>query len=83
MNVNSENFIFLRYLEGNDPYWQPGHSLIIKEIDGSDKIKMVLNFNHTIRFREFAVRDQRKFELVIELRRIFEQLGLKTEVDLP
>ena len=73
-------FYFLRCLEDTDPYWQSEHSLVIKEIENSDKIKMVLNFNHTIIFREFAVRDQRKFELVMELRKIFAKLGLKTEV---
>ena len=66
-----------RYLERTPQYWHPNHNLVVKEIENVNKIKMALFFNHTMNFQEFGEKNRRRSELVIEMKKIFEELGIK------
>ena len=42
-----------------------------------NKIKMVLFFNHTMNFQDFAEKTRRRSELVLEMKTIFDELEIK------
>ncbi|XP_073139276.1 mechanosensitive ion channel protein 10-like isoform X2 [Henckelia pumila] len=65
-----------RYIEKNPQLWYPNHSVIVKEIENVNKLKMALIFNHTMNFQEFGEKNKRKSELVLEMKRIFEELAI-------
>ncbi|PSR93615.1 Mechanosensitive ion channel protein [Actinidia chinensis var. chinensis] len=65
------------YLEKNSLHWYPNHNMVVKEIENVNTIKMALFFNHTMNFQEYGEKLRRKSELVIEMKRIFEELGIK------
>ncbi|CAL5204899.1 unnamed protein product [Lathyrus oleraceus] len=66
-----------RYLERNPQYWHPIFSLFVREIENVNKIKMSLYVTHTMNFQDVTTRLGRKSELVLEVKRIFEELKIK------
>ncbi|KAJ4824777.1 hypothetical protein Tsubulata_024570 [Turnera subulata] len=71
-----ENVIPL-YIESKPQHWRPSHSMQVKEIENVNKMKMALYVNHTINFQNPGDRGSRRSDLVLELKRIFEDLGIK------
>lgn len=69
-----------RYLERNYHYWHPNHNVVVKEIEDVNKIKMALFFNHTMNFQDFGEKSRRRTELVLEMKRIFEELGISYDL---
>ncbi|XP_042004146.1 mechanosensitive ion channel protein 10-like [Salvia splendens] len=69
-----------RYLERNYHYWHPNHNVVVKEIKDVNKIKMALFFNHTMNFQDFGEKSRRTTELVLEMKRIFEELGISYDL---
>lgn len=67
----------LRYLEKTPQLWHPNHSVVVKEIENVNKLKMALFCNHTMNFQEFGEKNKRRTELVIEIKKIFEELNIK------
>ena len=65
-----------RHLEANI-LWHPNHLVVVKEIENVNKLKMALFCNHTMNFQDFREKSRRRTELVIELKRIFEELGIR------
>ncbi|KAI4380788.1 hypothetical protein MLD38_006936 [Melastoma candidum] len=65
------------YIESKPQYWRPAHSIQVKDIENVDKLKMALYINHTINFQNSGDRGSRRSELVLELKRILEELGIK------
>ncbi|KAL6958619.1 hypothetical protein U1Q18_047648, partial [Sarracenia purpurea var. burkii] len=65
------------YLERNPQHWHPNHSVVVKEIENVNKIKMVLFFNHTMNFQDYPEKNRRRSELVLEMKKTFEDLGIK------
>ncbi|KAJ4708968.1 Mechanosensitive ion channel protein [Melia azedarach] len=65
------------YLEKNPQYWYPNHSVVVQEIENVNKIKIALYITHTITFQEFGEKNKRRSELVIELKKMFEDLNIK------
>ncbi|XP_039156070.1 mechanosensitive ion channel protein 10-like [Eucalyptus grandis] len=68
------------YLKSKPKHWQLDHSVVFKEIadvDNSKVLKMALHVNHTANFQEALERTKRKSELVLELKKIFDELHLK------
>lgn len=65
------------YLDSKPQHWRPGYSLQIKEIEDVNKMKMGLYVTHTINFQNAAERGNRRSDLVFELKKIFEELGIK------
>lgn len=66
-----------RYLESKPQHWRPGHNVVVKEIEDVNKMKMVLFITHTINFQNYADKNSRRSELVLELKKIFEDLHIK------
>lgn len=65
-----------QYLEQNSHIWHPDHSVVVKEIENVNKIKMALFFNHTMNFQDFGEKTKRRSELVLEMKSIFDELGI-------
>ncbi|XP_075522447.1 mechanosensitive ion channel protein 10-like isoform X2 [Primulina tabacum] len=64
------------YIEKNPQLWHPNHSVIVKEIENVNKLKMALIFNHTMNFQDFGEKNKRKSEIVLEMKKIFEELAI-------
>lgn len=69
-----------RYLEKNPQYWHPNHNVVVKEIENVNKIKMALYFNHTMNFQNFGEKSRRRSELVLEMKKIFEDLKISYDL---
>ncbi|GMQ06001.1 hypothetical protein CsSME_00050768 [Camellia sinensis var. sinensis] len=65
------------YLESKPQHWRPNHSVQVKDIEDVNKMKMALFVNHTINFQNYVERGNRRSDLVLELKKIFEELGIK------
>nr|KYP45591.1 Uncharacterized protein At5g12080 family [Cajanus cajan] len=66
-----------RYLERNPQYWHPNFGLLVKEIVDVNKIKMGVYVTHTMNFQEFGEKNRRRTELVMEIKKIFEELNIR------
>ncbi|EXB74868.1 Mechanosensitive ion channel protein 10 [Morus notabilis] len=66
-----------KYIEKNPQQWHPNHSVVVVEIENVNKLKMALYVNHTISFQEYGEKNKRRTELVMEIKRIFEELNIK------
>eukprot|EP00257_Ricinus_communis_P014063 XP_015571649.1 mechanosensitive ion channel protein 10-like [Ricinus communis] len=65
------------YLENNYKYWHPEHTIQIKRIEDEHKMSMVLYVDHKIDIHNSGEKNKRRSKLVEDLRRIFEDLGIK------
>ncbi|XAR67115.1 hypothetical protein NMG60_11013551 [Bertholletia excelsa] len=65
------------YIETNPQHWRPNHSVQVKDIEDVNKMKMGLYVTHTINFQNYGEKSSRRSELVFELKKIFEELGIK------
>ncbi|XP_065851010.1 mechanosensitive ion channel protein 10 [Euphorbia lathyris] len=64
-------------LENNPQHWHPNHNVVVKEIENVNELKMALYCNHTMNFQEYGEKNKRRTELVIEIKKIFEELNIK------
>ncbi|GAB2219529.1 hypothetical protein Droror1_Dr00007166 [Drosera rotundifolia] len=65
------------YIDSKPQHWQPSFSLQVKEFQDMNKMKMGLYVNHTINFQNLGEKNSRKCDLLMELKKIFEELGIK------
>ncbi|KAJ4728412.1 Mechanosensitive ion channel protein [Melia azedarach] len=65
------------YVESKPKYWNPKHSVIVKEIDVMNKLKMCVHVQHTINHQNYGERSNRISEFILELKKIFENLGIE------
>lgn len=66
-----------RYLESRPQHWRPNHNVVVKDIENVNKLKMALYVTHTINFQNYGEKSNRRSELVLELKKIFEDLNIK------
>ncbi|KAJ4830844.1 hypothetical protein Tsubulata_028534 [Turnera subulata] len=71
----------LEYLENNPQHWHANHNVVVKEIENLNELHMALYPNHTMNFQEWGEKNKRRTELVIAMKRIFEELNI--EYNLP
>lgn len=64
-------------MESRPQHWRPNHNVIVKDIENVNKMKMALNVTHTINFQNFSDKNSRRSELVLELKKILEDLDIK------
>lgn len=64
------------YIESKPEHWRSGHSVQLKDIVDMNKIKMVLYVTHTINFQNIAEKGSRRSDLILELKKMFEELGI-------
>ena len=50
---------------------------MVKDIEDVNKMSIGLYVTHTINFQNYGDKSNRRSELVLELKRIFEELGIK------
>lgn len=64
-------------MEIKPQHWRPNHSVVVKGIEDMNKLKMALNVTHTINFQNYGDKNSRRSELILELKKIFEDLNIK------
>jgi len=50
---------------------------VVKDIENVNKMKMALYVTHTINFQNYGDKNSRRSELVLELKKILEDLNIK------
>ncbi|GAA0161843.1 ion channel [Lithospermum erythrorhizon] len=70
----------MKYLEKNSQHWHPNHSVVVKEIENVNKIKMALYMNHTMNFQDMGEKNRRRTILVLEMKKFFEELGIRYDL---
>lgn len=71
------HLLICRYIVENSHYWHRDHSVQIKEIENMNKMKMVLFVNHKMNFQNYLEKMNRRTELMLGLKEIFEILGIR------
>eukprot|EP00268_Persea_americana_P045759 TRINITY_DN4685_c2_g3_i1.p1 TRINITY_DN4685_c2_g3~~TRINITY_DN4685_c2_g3_i1.p1 ORF type:complete len:164 (+),score=28.37 TRINITY_DN4685_c2_g3_i1:616-1107(+) len=66
-----------KYIDSKSKHWQPKHHVVVKDIENVNKMKIVLFVTHTINYQNYIEKLNRRSELVLELKKIFEDLGIK------
>ncbi|KAM0918258.1 hypothetical protein ACQ4PT_008860 [Festuca glaucescens] len=64
------------YLESKPTHWHPIHTVNLKDILDVNKINMSLCAQHTMNFQNIREKNIRRSELVMELKKIFEELSI-------
>ncbi|XP_057430852.1 mechanosensitive ion channel protein 10-like [Lotus japonicus] len=65
------------YLDSKPQHWRPNHSVIVKDIENVNKMKMGLYVTHTINFQNYGDKNSRRSDLVLELKKSLEDLSIK------
>ncbi|KAK6934886.1 Mechanosensitive ion channel MscS [Dillenia turbinata] len=65
------------YIESKPKHWSPKHNLLVKEIENVDKMKLLLVVIHTINHQNYGEKASRLSDLILELKKIFENLNIK------
>ncbi|ONK66138.1 uncharacterized protein A4U43_C06F4530 [Asparagus officinalis] len=65
------------YIDSKPNHWHPNHSVVVKGIVDVNKMNMALYVNHTMNFQNIPEKNSRRSDLVLELKRIFEELSIK------
>ncbi|KAI6679707.1 hypothetical protein NL676_033588 [Syzygium grande] len=68
------------YLDSKPKHWHPDPSIVVKEIVDADHLKVALHVTHAMNFQHAKERTGRRSDLVLELKKILEQLRLKCRV---
>nr|KYP45590.1 Uncharacterized protein At5g12080 family [Cajanus cajan] len=76
-NIGALKVKLKRYPEKNPQYWHPNRDLLVKEIEDVNKIKMGVYVTHTMNFQEFGEKGKRRTELMMEIKKIFEELNIR------
>ncbi|KAI3411585.1 uncharacterized protein J3R85_017760 [Psidium guajava] len=66
-----------KYLEKNPQHWHWNHNVFVSETENVNSIKIGLYVNHLMNFQDYAEKSRRRTELVIELKRIFDDLNIR------
>ncbi|KMZ75438.1 Mechanosensitive ion channel family protein [Zostera marina] len=64
------------YLESKPMLWHPNHSVVIKDMEDVNKISMTLYVVHTMNYQNIAEKNSRRTELMLELKKIFEDVSI-------
>ncbi|XP_058189007.1 mechanosensitive ion channel protein 10-like [Rhododendron vialii] len=65
------------YLESKPKHWNPNHDVIVTAIEDMNKLKMCLCVQHTINHQNFGERSVRMTDLILELKKILGEVGIK------
>ncbi|KAF8783937.1 hypothetical protein HU200_000111 [Digitaria exilis] len=65
------------YLESKPTHWNPVHTVNLKDILDVNKINMSLSVQHTMNFQNIREKNIRRSELVMELKKIFEEMSIQ------
>ncbi|KAL5200181.1 hypothetical protein ABZP36_021384 [Zizania latifolia] len=65
------------YIDSKPTHWCPVHTVNLKDILDVNKINMSLCVQHTMNFQNILERNIRRSELVMELKKLFEEMSIK------
>ncbi|KNA24872.1 hypothetical protein SOVF_011850 [Spinacia oleracea] len=65
------------YIDSKPNHWNSKHSFIVKDIEDLNKMKMGLSVQHTINHQNIGERNIRLTDLILDLKKNFESLGIK------
>ncbi|OEL37192.1 Mechanosensitive ion channel protein 10 [Dichanthelium oligosanthes] len=65
------------YLESKPTHWHPVHTVNLKDILDVNKINMSLSVQHTMNFQNIREKNLRRSDLVMELKKIFEEMSIR------
>eukprot|EP01018_Ginkgo_biloba_P023125 Gb_09492 [translate_table: standard] len=66
-----------RYIESKPHHWYPKHSVVVKEIENMNKMRMALHLTHTMNHQNMGEKSSRRSDLLLEMKRVFEDLGIE------
>ncbi|KAK9081525.1 hypothetical protein Syun_030849 [Stephania yunnanensis] len=66
-----------KYIEDKPKHWNANHSVVVKDIVDLNALKMGLSVTHTISYQNMGEKTSRRSDLVMELKKIFEELSIK------
>lgn len=75
--INAFKKAIQSYIESKPNHWNSNHSIIVKEIEALNKLQMALCVKHTINHQNYGERNMRLTELILEMKKIFENLDIK------
>ncbi|XP_010058585.2 mechanosensitive ion channel protein 10-like [Eucalyptus grandis] len=75
--INALKKAIQSYIESKPKHWNPKHSVLVKEIENMNKMKMSLRVQHTMNHQNYGEGSSRKSELILELKKMFENLDIK------
>ena len=70
-------FEYLRYLESKPHRWNKDHSVLVKDIVNINQMNIGVYVTHTINFQNPERTNIRRSDLLLELKKIFEELHIK------
>ncbi|RWR79509.1 mechanosensitive ion channel protein 10 isoform X1 [Cinnamomum micranthum f. kanehirae] len=65
------------YIESKPRRWHHDHLVVVRDILNLNEMKMALYLQHTINHQDMGEKTNRRSELIIELKKIFEELKIK------
>ncbi|KAJ0981188.1 hypothetical protein J5N97_009443 [Dioscorea zingiberensis] len=65
------------YIKSKPNHWHENHSLVVKDIVNVNAMNIALYVQHTQNFQNIGERNSRRSDLVLELKRIFEDLSIR------
>ncbi|OVA11626.1 Mechanosensitive ion channel MscS [Macleaya cordata] len=66
-----------KYIESKPQHWNPQHRVVVLEIENVDKMKMALYVTHTMNHQDMEEKTNRRSDLILELKKIFEEFNMK------
>ncbi|KAG6497358.1 mechanosensitive ion channel protein 10-like [Zingiber officinale] len=76
-SIGGLKFKLKLYIDSKPNHWHPNHSIVVKDIVNVNKMNMALNVRHTMNFQNIAEKNNRRSDLILELKKIFEELGIR------
>ncbi|KAH7523866.1 mechanosensitive ion channel protein 10 [Ziziphus jujuba] len=65
------------YLERTPQHWYPNFSVVVNQIENMNEVKMSVYVTHTMTFQDWGEKNDRRTELIVELKKIFEELNIR------
>ncbi|KAI3919311.1 hypothetical protein MKW98_030447 [Papaver atlanticum] len=65
------------YIESKPQHWSPNHTVVVLEIVNVHDLKMALYLSHTMNHQNMGEKNNRRSDLVFELKKIFVELKIE------
>lgn len=78
--LKCESETTFRYIDSKPNHWHPNHNIVVKDIVNVNKMNMALYVRHTMNFQNIPEKNSRRSDLILELKKIFEELGIRYQL---
>ncbi|CAK9234871.1 unnamed protein product [Sphagnum troendelagicum] len=65
-----------KYIQSKPHHWKAKFGLLVVDVEEINKLKLSLGLSHTMNHQDYGEKVARKSELLWEMRKIFEELGI-------